>query len=173
MMTPMAKTVEEAEEYAKNFVDTRYVSKYSGNISYKGVNLETANKMNKVLTEVYRRYDVPKLNNLVPMNFREAKWKNAVENGITAAYQWGNGGTIYMNKKIFASEKIISAFVQKADNLLQTVQKSIDTLLATPEIRQKQKIYLQALKKSGVQVFAQTEKIDFVEASFVHEAGTY
>ena len=78
-----------------------------------------------------------------------------------------------MNKKIFASEKIISAFVQKADNLLQTVQKSIDTLLATPEIRQKQKIYLQALKKSGVQVFAQTEKIDFVEASFVHEAGTY
>ena len=74
-----AKTIEEAEEYAKRFVDTHYQSKYSGNISYKGMSLENANKVNQVLNEVYSNYDVSMLNNLKPMNFRETKWKTAVE----------------------------------------------------------------------------------------------
>lgn len=166
-----AKTIEEAEEYAKRFVDTKYQSKYSGNISYKGMSLESANKANQVLTKIYGDYDVSKLNNLKPMNFREAKWKSAVQNGIAAAYQWGNGGTLYMNQKIFASSKVTSAFRKKADDLLQTVLSGIDTLLAKPGLKDKQRIYLQALKKSGKEVFAQTAGLDFAEATFVHESG--
>lgn len=166
-----AKTIEEAEEYAKNFVDTSNQSKYSGNISYKGVSLENANKMNKILSEVNDKYDVEMLKNLKTMNFREAKWKNAVENGVAAAYQWSNGGTLFINQKIFASEKVLSAFVKKADDLLKQVKSGIDTLLAKSGISEKQVLYLKALKKSGVQCFAQTSGIDFAEATFVHEAG--
>lgn len=166
-----AKTIEEAEEYAKRFVDTHYQSKYSGNISYKGMSLENANKVNQVLNEVYSNYDVSMLNNLKPMNFRETKWKTAVEDGIAAAYQWGNGGTLFMNQKIFASEKVTSAFTKKANDLLHTVLNGIDTLLGKSGLREKQRIYLEALKKTGVQCFAQTTGIDFAEATFVHESG--
>lgn len=166
-----AKTIEEAEEYAKKFVDTKYQSKYSGNISYKGMSLENANKVNQVLTEVYSSYDVPMLGNLKPMNFREAKWKTAVEDGIAAAYQWGNGGTLFMNQKLFASEKATSAFVKKADDLLHTVLNGVDTLLGKSGLRETQRIYLEALKKTGVQCFSQTAGLDFAEATFVHESG--
>lgn len=166
-----AKTIEEAESYAKKFVDTHYQSKYSGNITYKGMSLENANKMNYVLDEVFSSYDVPMLNNLKTMNFREAKWKTAVEDGIAAAYQWGNGGTMFMNQKIFASEKVTSGFIKKADDLLHTVLNGIDTLLEKSGLRDKQRIYLEALKKTGVQCFAQSSGIDFAEATFVHEAG--
>lgn len=166
-----AKTIEEAEEYAKRFVDTHYQSKYSGNISYKGMSLENANKVNQVLNEVYSNYDVSMLNNLKPMNFRETKWKTAVEDGIAAAYQWGNGGTLFMNQKIFASEKVTSAFTKKANDLLHTVLNGIDTLLGKSGLREKQRIYLEALKKTRVQCFAQTTGIDFAEATFVHESG--
>lgn len=166
-----AKTIEEAEEYAKRFVDTHYQSKYSGNISYKGMSLENANKVNQVLNEVYSNYDVSMLNNLKPMNFRETKWKTAVEDGIAAAYQWGNGGTLFMNQKIFASEKVTSAFTKKANDLLHTVLNGIDTLLGKSGLREKQRIYLEALKKTGVQCFAQTTGIDLAEATFVHESG--
>lgn len=170
VFTP-AKTIAEAEEYAKHFVDTKYQSKYSGNISYKGMSLENANKMNQVLAEVYSSYDIPMLNNLKPMNFREAKWKTAVEDGIAAAYQWGNGGTLFMNQKIFASEKVTSAFVKKADDLLHTVLNNINTLLRKTGQRETQRIYLEALKKTGIQCFSQTAGIDFAEATFVHESG--
>ncbi len=166
-----AKSIEEAEAYAKKFVDTRYQSKYSGNISYKGISLENANKMNRVLTEVYDSYDVPMLNNLKPMNFREVKWKSAVDDGIAAAYQWGNGGTMFMNQKLFASEKVTSAFTKKADDLLHEVLKGADTLLENSALREKQRVYLEALKKTGVQCFSQTAGIDFAEATFVHESG--
>ena len=166
-----AKSIEEAEAYAEKFVDTRYQSKYSGNISYKGISLENANKMNRVLTEVYDNYDVPMLNNLQPMNFREAKWKSAVDDGIAAAYQWGNGGTMFMNQKLFASEKVTSTFVKKSDDVLHTVLNDIDILLGNPAVKEKQRVYLKALKKTGVQCFSQTAGLDFAEATFVHESG--
>lgn len=166
-----AKTVEEAEEYAKRFVDTKYQSKYRGNISYKGMSLENANKMNQVLSGVYGSYDIPMLGNLKPMNFRGSKWKTAVEDGIAAAYQWGNGGTLFMNQKIFASAKVTSAFVKKADDLLHTVLNGMDALLRKQGLREKQRAYLEALRKTGVQCFAQTAGLDFAEATFVHESG--
>ena len=166
-----AKTIEEAEEYAKRFVDTKYQSKYSGNISYKGMSLENANKVNQVLTEIYSNYDVPMLGNLKPMNFREAKWKTAVEDGIAASYQWGNGGTLFMNQKLFASEKATSAFVKKADDLLHTVLDGIDTLLGNSGLGETRRTYLEALKKTGIQCFPQTAGLDFAEATFVHESG--
>ena len=166
-----AKSIEEAEVYAKKFVDTHYQSKYSGNISFKGMSLESANKMNRVLTEVYGTYDVPMLNNLKPINFRESKWKSAVDDGIVAAYQWGNGGTMFMNQKLFASEKVTSAFVKKADDILHEVLKGADTLLGNSALREKQRVYIEALKKTGVQCFSQTAGLDFVEATFVHESG--
>lgn len=165
-----AQTMQEAEKYAEQFVSS-YKSKYSGNVSFKGMDLEQANKVNKVLTDTYDRFDVDKLSNVTTMNFRESKWKSAVEDGVAGAYQWGgNGGTLYMNQKIFANEKTVTAFAKKADDLLQSVLTNADDILKMPNLKEQQRKYVEALKKSGVQCISQKVG-DFTEATFVHEMG--
>ena len=76
-----------------------------------------------------------------------------------------------MNQKLFASEKVTSAFVKKADGIFHEVLKGADTLLGNSALREKQRVYIEALKKTGVQCFSQTAGLDFVEATFVHESG--
>ena len=49
--------------------------------------------------------------------------------------------------------------------------KGADTLLGNSALREKQRVYLEALKKTGVQCFSQTAGLDFAEATFVHESG--
>lgn len=165
-----AKTVEEAEAYAQRFVST-YKSKYSGNVSYKGMSVEQANKVNKALTAIYSKYDCERLDNITVMNFREAKWKNAVEDGVAAAYQWGgNGGTLYINQKLIGTAKLEAAFNKKGKGLLDTVLGGIDKMLERPDLKPLQRKYLEALKKSRVQCQAQRMD-DFTEAVIVHELG--
>lgn len=165
-----AQTMQEAEEYAQQFVST-YKSKYTGNVVFKGLDVEHANAVNKVLTDVYDRFDIDRLGNIETMNFRESKWKNAVENGVAGAYQWGgSGGNLFINQKIFGNAKSEAAFFKKAEGLLKTVLNGVDDLLARPDLKAKQRRYIEALKKSGVQCAAQ--KFDnFAEATMIHESG--
>lgn len=165
-----AATVSEAEEYADRFVE-KYKSKYSGNVSFKGMDVEHANKVNRVLTAVYDAYDISPHTDITVMNFRENKWKAAVDDGVAAAYQWGgNGGRLFINQKLIGTKKAADAFRKKGDNLLKTVLDGADTILNKPGIRPNQKKYIEALVKSGRQVVAQSCD-DFVEATIVHEMG--
>lgn len=165
-----AKTLEEAEEYAQQFVST-YKSKYSGTVSFKGMDIETANKVNKVLTEVYDKYDVPVLRNVTGMNFREKIWKDAVEHGVAAAYRWGgNGGDLFVNQKLIGTTKLAKAFDKKGKDLLETVLGGADKLLKDGNLRPVQRKYIEALAKSGRQCVSQSLD-DFVEATIVHEMG--
>lgn len=165
-----AATVPEAEEYADRFVE-KYKSKYSGNVSFKGMDVEHANKVNRVLTAVYDAYDIPPHTDITVMNFRESKWKTAVDDGVAAAYQWGgNGGRLFINQKLIGTKKAADVFRKKGDNLLKTVLDGADTILNKPGIRPNQKKYIEALVKSGRQVAAQSCD-DFVEATIVHEMG--
>ena len=165
-----AETMQEAEAYTDRFVE-KYKSKYSGNVSFKGMDVEHANKVNRVLTAVYDAYDITPHTDITVMNFRESKWKTAVDDGIAAAYQWGgNGGRLFINQKLIGTKKTAESFKKKGDNLLKTVLDGADTLLNKPGIRPVQKRYIEALVKSGRQVVAQSCD-DFVEAAIVHEMG--
>ena len=57
-----AKTIEEAEAFAKQYVDEGGFG--SVGMSYKGVSLEVANEINKALHEFYSTFNVPKLGGL-------------------------------------------------------------------------------------------------------------
>lgn len=50
-----AKTIQEAEEYAKNFAE---------NVSYKGLSLENANIINERITELFDKYPLQKLDDI-------------------------------------------------------------------------------------------------------------
>lgn len=165
-----ATTITEAEAYADRFVE-KYKSKYSGNVSFKGMDVEHANKVNRVLAAVYEAYDIPPHTDITVMNFRESKWKTAIDDGVAAAYQWGgNGGRLFINQKLIGTKKVAEDFRKKGADLLKKVLDGADTLLTKSGIRPQQKTYIEALVKSGKQVTAQSCD-DFVEATIVHEMG--
>jgi hypothetical protein len=62
VFTP-AKTIQEAEEYAKTFTDTSKWGSYG--IHYDGLSVDTANVINQRLSNFYNTYDVEKFSSVV------------------------------------------------------------------------------------------------------------
>jgi hypothetical protein len=163
-----AKTIEEAEAYAERFVE-KHKSKYTGNISYKGLDLEYANALNRAMTEVFDKYETKyPLENIQPINFREKRFKDTT---AEAAYQWGNRN-LFFNQKYFKSKKTYAEHMKEIDGLMDTVLGGVDKLLAENNLHPIKRKYLEALKKSGVQCVSQKTD-DFVGSTFIHEMGHY
>lgn len=159
-----ASSLSEAEEYAKQFVWD-----YRGNVSYKGMSLEYANDVNRVLGETFDRFSPEKISSIEPMNFRTKNFRTAVEDGVLAAYKWGNG-VIYINQKVFASEKTLNNTLNKVETLYKTVVENAPTLAQSQTVTGSQKTYLAALVRSGRQCIA-TDVPNAAEATIVHEIG--
>lgn len=163
-----AKTIEEAEAYADRFVE-KYKNSITGNVSYKGLDLEYANTLNRSMTEVFDAYETKyPLRNIRPFNFREKRFKDTT---AEAAYQWG-AKDFFFNPKYFKSKKIYAEHLREIDSLMSTVLGGVDNLLAGNGLHPVKRRYLEALKKSGVQCIAQKTD-DFVGATFIHEMGHY
>lgn len=161
-----AKSIKEAEEYAQQFVSS-YKSKYSGNVSFKGMDIEYANKANRVLTEVFARYKPDVLDDIIPMNKREKRWKDSTAD---AAYQWGGNGRLFFNSLFYKNEKALNDHMNESKSLLDKVLGGIDTLLGRSDLSESKRFYIEALKESGVQCIGQKTD-DFAMSTFVHECG--
>jgi hypothetical protein len=159
------KTIDEAQSYAERFVSS-YKSKYSGNLSYKNLNINAANDLNEVLTQVFEDYDVEPFRNITPMNMRENRFKNTTSD---AAYQWFNGGDLFYNPKYYKTKKALQAHIDEGNKLLQGVLPNIDAYVASGKARASQLEYLEALKATKRQCVAQTR--DYTKATFAHECG--
>ena len=163
-----AKTREEAESYADQFVSS-YKSKYSGNVSYKGVDVEYANASNKVLTEVFQRYNIDTLSDIMPMNKRENRWKDTTAD---ASYQWGgSGGRLFFNASYYKNSKILNEHIKEGKDLLSTVLNGVDVLLKK-DMSETKRNYIEALIESKVQCVAQKLPAEeYATCTFVHESG--
>ena len=163
-----AKTIEEAEGYAQRFVE-KYKSKYTGNVSFKGLDLEYANELNRTLTEVLDRYE-PKhpLRNIKPFNFREKQFKDTT---AEAAYQWVLGDLFY-NPKFYKSKKTFADYQKQVDELMKKCLGFVDEALTKKDMQPARRKFWEALKESGVQCFSQKTD-DAVGGTFVHELGHY
>lgn len=118
-----AKTIAEAEEYAKRFVVEKTWSG-DGNISYKGLSIESANKLNETLTDLFENNDIPLLTNIQPMNFRAKLWKGS-EN-VPMAYRSAHSGELYFNPKIMKNAKMVEAYMQEGKNAYKICAENID-----------------------------------------------
>lgn len=165
-----AQTVDEAQAYADRFVQT-YKTKYSGNVSYKGLDTEHANAVNKAITDIYDDYDIDPLKNIETMNFRESKWKDAVESGTAAAYRWGDGGNLYINQKLLGNKKLEKALKDKADGLLKIVLDGGEAYLARPNLKEAERKYITAILNTKRQCVAQSYGANFTEVTVIHEMG--
>ncbi|MGD6877845.1 phage minor head protein [Bacillus infantis] len=118
-----AKTIEEAEEYARNnFVKDKTWSG-NGNVSYKGLSVDSANEINRALNEIYSTQDIPKLENIQPMNFRSNIWKGT---DAPMAYRALGNGELYYNPKLLKTTGDVDAYIQEGKEAFNTCKDNID-----------------------------------------------
>lgn len=156
-----AKTIEEAEEYGKRFVRQKTWSG-NGEISYKGLSVENANKMNKTLTDLFATYDMPLFENIKPMNFRQNIWKGS-ENA-PFAYRSSFNGELYFNPKIAKNAKAFDDYFKKGEEAFEICKKNIDRFSGS------QRKMVERYVNAGRQLVADDAKDKFV-ASIQHEFG--
>ena len=77
-----AKTIDEAEEYIKKFVDSSGFG--ATGISYKGISVESANAVNEALEKLYDRFNMDKLGGVYVAKGNTKLGKTI--DGATAAY---------------------------------------------------------------------------------------
>ena len=156
-----AKTVEEAEEYAKQFVKEKTWSG-NGNVSYKGLSLESANKFNETLLNLYEQNDIHLLNNIQPMNFRQTIWKGSETTPM--AYRSAGDGDLFFNPKIMKNAKSLDAYMEEGRKAFKTCAENIDKFKGTD--RELVETYL----KAGSSLVAETTD-DAMKTIIEHEMG--
>lgn len=156
-----ASSIEEAEEYAKRFVKEKTWSG-DGNVSFKGMNLETANRMNEILTNVFDECDLPLLRNIEPMNFRSKIFKDSKD--APFCYRSLMGGDLHFNPNIVKSEKTLNKYMKKGDDAFEFCKKNIDMFKGS------QRELIETYIKAGRQVVAE-ECEDYLKAMVEHELG--
>lgn len=154
-----AKTIQEAEEHARQFLS------YGGSASYKGIALEYANACNRVIADVQATFGPEKLGSIQPMNMRSKLFKNSTSE---AAYRWGGvGGDLFINPNYYKSSSALKKHLDEIEGLMKTVMSGGQALLAKSTGAKRD--YIEALLTTGRQCVSQS--YDFVEGTFVHECG--
>lgn len=158
-----AKTIEEAEEYAKQFVVDKVWDK-NGEISYKGLSVDAANKMNKALTELYDKFDLPKLQNLKPMPFREKRWK--IHKDAVLAYDSTSqmSGGLFFNPNFVGSKKKIDEYIAQGLEAFDICKRNMHKLAG-----EKLALVERHVKAGRSLVVYDTD--DYLESFIQHEMG--
>lgn len=162
-----AKTTEEAEKFASQFISGGYKSV----VNYKGVDVEYANEFNRAFNDVLAHYDPKyKLRSIQPMNMRDKRFKGSTAD---AAYQWGLND-LFFNKAYFKSKKEFEKHLSQHKELMDQVLPHVDALIdrfkgQTGFAAKKQLEYAEALKASGRSNVSGADPY----GTMVHEIGHY
>lgn len=124
-----ARTVIEAEDYAKKFITDGYSPIFKNQAVYKGLSLEHANEINKTLHELFLTYDMPKLNGIKAISPTSLQGKKVFKSGVDAiaAYNPVEKG-IFINKNILKDAETLEKYNKKAREAFKLVTENIDSL---------------------------------------------
>lgn len=154
-----AKTVEEAEEWAR---DNIFTGDYMAKISYKGIDVENANKINQALETVTMQYG-KKLSGIEVVNPKTAKGLKQLGGNEDAVFATNSlTGVIYVNKNVVKNAKSLSDYNAKGKNAFDYVIKNKSKLSAD-----KLKI-AEIYEKAGKQLVD-----DSLEGLIIHEYGHF
>lgn len=122
-----ANSIDEAEQYAKdNFIKGGINYNYTGKpISYKGVDLNVANKINQRLTEIYGQYNIDQLASLEAFG---KKNKRLYSTNKEAPFMMSTLGNLGMNTEMMKNSKLLLAYSEEGKKSFQYVLDNIDTL---------------------------------------------
>lgn len=156
-----AVTIEEAEEFAKQFVDASRFG--SVGVSYKGVHLDIANEINQTINDFYSKFDVGKLGGIAApaKNTKLGKMVNA-----HAAYSPVGRNLLLDRNKTKNANMMLSA--------LRADQEAVTSVLTNPEEYDFSKFskrvlnVIEASKETGRSIVADT-----IGEAITHELGHF
>ena len=156
---PKAKTVEEAEEYAKTHI-------FSGSMlsktSYKGIDVDIANGINETLSNLQEKYGV-RLAGAEVVNPKTAKGLKALGGSADAPFATQSiTGRVYINKEILKNPQALASYTKKGDEAFDLVIANKDKL--SPKMKELAETYERA-GKSLVD--------DSLEGMITHEYGHF
>ena len=124
-----AQTIQEAEEFAGRYIETRLGDKtFKGMADFKGVSLEHANDINRALSDVFDKYDIPKISGMKAIDPNSAKGKKIFTSAdAVMAYSPVEHG-VYINKSVLKSPEALAAYNKQAQQAWNTVMDNIDSL---------------------------------------------
>lgn len=155
--TPV-KSITEAEQYAKDtFVDGGGFNLTGKSVSFKGVDVDTANRINHRLTSIYEQFDISKLSSLEC--FGKAN-KKVFSKYSDAPFITTNFGNIGINNTILKNAKELEKYNESGRKSFQYVMDNIDKLTG-----EQRRIAL-AYQKAGKSLVG-----DSLEDMITHEVG--
>lgn len=123
-----AQTIEEAEEYIKQFIGNGYSPIFKNQAVYKGISVENANEINKVLTELYSQYDLPKISGIKTISPTSTQGKKVFSGSdAVAAYNPIEHG-IFINKNVLKNATALASYNEEAEKAWNLVMSNIDNL---------------------------------------------
>jgi len=157
-----AKSIEEAEAYARdNFVvDSKWAGE--GNVSFKGMSLDNVNAINEELTHLFAENNVPKYRNIGVMNFRQNIWKDAKD--APMAYRNYGNGELFFNPNILKTEKSLNTYMEKGKEAFDYCVNNLDKFSG------KQLEMVMQYKEAGRQTIAELSDTP-IKAMLDHEFG--
>ena len=114
-----AKTIKEAEEYAKQFVDDKTFG--GTGVAYNGIGLDSANAVNEALTELFDDYDIGKLGGIIAPK-GNTKLGQLIANA-KAAYSPVRK-SLLLNNKTFKSLKTLAQAIEEEKHLVADFLKN-------------------------------------------------
>lgn len=124
-----AKTIDEAEQYAQQFIGSGYSKTFKNVVSYQGISVENANQINRALKEIYEKIDMPKINGIKVISPTSKQGKKAFPDGGNAVFSYSpveHG--IFINKNVLKSEKAFAAYREESEKAWGYVMDNIDKL---------------------------------------------
>ena len=124
-----AKSIEEAQKYAKQFCNDGFISKtFKGEINYKGISIDNANGINHALTKVYNSVGLEKISGIKAISPTSAQGKKVFSSGdAVAAYNPVEHG-IFLNKDILKNAKTVEAYNKESEEAWDIVINNIEML---------------------------------------------
>lgn len=114
-----AENIFDAETYARNnFVEGGFFNLTGKDVSFKGVDIEVANRINKRLEEIYTTYDIDKLQSLEAFGKANKKIYSAHTDAPMYTTNFGNIG---LNSTLLSSENKIAEYVKKGEESFEYV----------------------------------------------------
>lgn len=119
-----AKTSQEAEEYAKQFVSGGF-NLTGKNISYKNMDVEVANRVNERLAVLYENFNIDKLSSIEAFGKGN---KKVYEQNKDAPFFTSNFGNLGINSTIVKDSKTIEKYISDGNKDFEFVMNNMDKL---------------------------------------------
>ena len=121
---PKAKTIEEAEKYARENLFTGYLG---AKTSYKGIDIDIANGINEALENVTSKYG-RKLSGIEVVNPKTAKGLKALGGENAPFATQSITGKVFINKDVLKDAKSLKAYKEEGEKAFETVIANKDKL---------------------------------------------